>query len=414
MSGLFRGEALDHSSRRLEGEVVLAAPLRQNTLAWLLVVAVVAMATFASTATFVRKERVSGWIAPDRGLVRLTARDGGIVEALFISEGEAVDAGQPIARMRLAAFSSEGDVNEAEVGGLVVQANATTDRAAARDQTLQAEEAELKARLGTFRRDLEEARTRHALQARQIELLEEDLVRAETIASRGYLPLRELDTRRAAVMQARQQLSSSRSASLAIEREIATTQGRLREIPLERISDQADARTSLTVLEHQRARAEVEGSYIVRASVAGRVGVLSVQQGQDVPAGAIIGKLIPEGAKLEAELYVPSRAAGFIKPGQNVRLMYDAFPYPKFGAARGVVSKVSTTVLGPTEIAAVESGIDEPVFRVRVALPSDSIMAYGQSTPLQPGMSLQASIILDRRSLFEWLLDPIYAASRAA
>src|SRR3989344_3082885 len=126
MSGLFRGEALDHSSRRLEGEVVLAAPLRQNTLAWLFVVAVVAMATFASTATFVRKERVSGWIAPDRGLVRLTARDGGIVEALFISEGEAVDAGQPIARMRLAAFSSEGDVNEAEVGGLVVQANATT------------------------------------------------------------------------------------------------------------------------------------------------------------------------------------------------------------------------------------------------------------------------------------------------
>ncbi len=38
--------------------------------------------------------------------------------------------------------------------------------------------------------------------------------------------------------------------------------------------------------------------------------------------------------------------------------------------------------------------------------------AYGDAIPLQPGMLLAADIVFDRRSLIEWLFDPIYAVAR--
>jgi len=73
---------------------------------------------------------------------------------------------------------------------------------------------------------------------------------------------------------------------------------------------------------------------------------------------------------------------------------------------------VSRTVLAPAEVAIPGLQIQEPVFRVRVKMKRDSVSAYGQTVPLQPGMLLTADVVIDRRSLLEWLLDPLYAAGR--
>ena len=47
--------------------------------------------------------------------------------------------------------------------------------------------------------------------------------------------------------------------------------------------------------------------------------------------------------------------------------------------------------------------------RVTVSLDSQSVKAYGQDFALQSGMLLDASIWLDRRKLYQWLLDPLYS-----
>jgi membrane fusion protein len=139
---------------------------------------------------------------------------------------------------------------------------------------------------------------------------------------------------------------------------------------------------------------------------------LPVSLGQAIAPGATVAVVIPEGAKLEAELLAPSRAAGFIHPGQEVHLMLQAFPYQRFGTVKGRISTISRTVLGPTEINIPGLRIDEPVFRVRVALPREEVHAYGEAIPLQPGMLLSADIVFDRRSLVRWLFDPLFAVAR--
>lgn len=92
--------------------------------------------------------------------------------------------------------------------------------------------------------------------------------------------------------------------------------------------------------------------------------------------------------------------------------MLQAFPYQRFGTLKGEVRSISTTVLGPTEISIPGLQIQEPVFRVRVALAREDIQAYGETIPLQPGMLLSADVVFDRRSLVEWLFDPLFAVAR--
>ena len=69
-------------------------------------------------------------------------------------------------------------------------------------------------------------------------------------------------------------------------------------------------------------------------------------------------------------------------------------------------------MIAPNEVVIQGLNIQEPTFRIRVALPRESIQAYGETYALQPGMLVSADIVFDRRNLIEWLFDPIYAVTR--
>jgi membrane fusion protein len=59
--------------------------------------------------------------------------------------------------------------------------------------------------------------------------------------------------------------------------------------------------------------------------------------------------------------------------------------------------------------AALPVALKEPAYRVTVVLDSQVVKAYGHDLPLQVGMIVDADIWLDRRKLYEWVLDPLYS-----
>ena len=65
-------------------------------------------------------------------------------------------------------------------------------------------------------------------------------------------------------------------------------------------------------------------------------------------------------------------------------------------------------MLGPSELPGPIAGLaKESAYRVKVALERQTVDAFGREVPLQPDMTLRADIILERRSLIEWLLEPL-------
>jgi multidrug efflux pump subunit AcrA (membrane-fusion protein) len=119
----------------------------------------------------------------------------------------------------------------------------------------------------------------------------------------------------------------------------------------------------------------------------------------------VVGDLVPAGAtvaRLQARLSVPSRAIGFIAPGDRILLRYRAFPYQTFGHQVGRVASISPDAIAPAGAA----GNSGQVYRVLVDLQQQAITARGKSRPLRPGMLLDADILGERRRLYEWILKP--------
>lgn len=146
------------------------------------------------------------------------------------------------------------------------------------------------------------------------------------------------------------------------------------------------------------------------------VSAINADPGQAVVTNQTLASLLPSGTVLQAELYAPSRAAGFIKPGMAVLLRYQAFAYQKFGQQHGRVREVSSTAMSPEDMALpgatmTTGGTGQPLYRVRVDLERQAVTAYGIPQPLKSGMLLDASVLLEKRRLYEWVLEPLYTVT---
>jgi membrane fusion protein len=414
MSDLFRREAIEHATQRLEGQVFLASPLSLKTLGLLLSGIVFAAATFAATATYARKTTVSGFLVPDQGMIRITSQAQGTLRSVLVKEGDNVDKGTRLAILDVSTATATGNTGEALLKGFESESLAAKSRAESKLALLELERDQANVRINKSQNELAEVDQQIELQQERLKLAREEVDRGEAIAAKGYLPKREVDQRRLAALAIEQDLAGARRQKATVERELADIKSRLVSIPLEIKAARSDADVARAALEQRRAESEARRLQFFVAPTAGRVAALPVSDGQAVATGGMVAVIIPSGSEIEAELLAPSRAIGFVQPGQQVELSLQAFPYQRFGTVRGTVRTVSSTVLGPADVGFPGLDIKEPVFRIRVSLSRSTMEAYGQSVPMQPGMLVSAEIVFEHRSLLRWLFDPIYAVGRRA
>jgi membrane fusion protein len=411
MAELFRREAVRHATRRLEGEVILATPLSVKTLGLLLVVIIAAAVALLVSATYARKATVTGLLVPDQGMVRASILAAGSLQSVMVKEGDIVAAGDRLAVVNLAVESSGGNVGDAISKGLTSEALAARARAESMLARLQVELEQAKNRLSKSEAEQEQIKIQIGLQQQRVVLGEADLERALEIAAKGFMARRDVDARRSSLLLLQQELATQRRLFATSEREIADMRARLAQVPLEIAAARAEAEGAAAALEQRSADAESRRLQFVTAPISGRIAALPVVTGQTINAGATIAVIVPEGGLLEAELLAPSRAIGFVRPGQQVQISLQAFPYQRFGTVPGKIRLVSSTVLSPSEVAIQGLNIQEPTFRIRVSLARESMQAYGETYPLQPGMLVSGDIVFDRRTLIQWLFDPIYAVA---
>ena len=412
MSDLFRKEAVNHAIRRLDGEVLVGASLSWSLLGYAAAALVAVALIFASIATYARKETVTGWLVPRGGLIRISARDGGVLESLAVHEGDVVKAGQPLARIRLSTDTAHGDTGAILERTAQSQIQAEALNARAQVAKIAADKAQLLGQDAALKAQGEEAARYVDLLSEKQALAQTNLGRAQELSQKGFLSKSNLEATRSALLSAQEDLSAARSKVLAIQQQRAQIASQVSASGILVAQAQSQAAADRASLDQKLEQISAGNEYTITSPIAGKVTALPLAAGQTVTAGTAVLMLTPNDSRLEAELFIPTRAAGFIRAGQDVSLQYQAFPYEKFGSAKGQVVSVSKTVLAPADIALPGLQAQEPVFRVRAALAKDFVAAYGAKTPLQPGMLLNAAIIVERRSLLEWLLDPLYAVGR--
>lgn len=406
---LFRAEVTEALKQRLEGRIILGHAVGNWVFASFLVLIIGTLTLWVALGKYTRTEAAPGILVTDSASTKIMALRPGVVSALAVSEGDRVEAGQQIAVIGV----EQGDATGAS--GIATSLAAIDEQRAVlgAQQRLagtraQSEQARIRAALGGFSQQRADLSRQIDLQRQAIASAEEMLRRIESVAERGFVSKVEVERRRQAVIAMNQTMSQLEQQANGLTSQENQGRAELARIEADRASAVADAQSAAQTLTQQGARLRSERAYAITAPVSGRVTALQTAVGRPADPAIPLMIIVPEGSDLHADVYAPTRAIGFVKPGQEVRLLYDAFPYQRFGSFDGKVTRISRIVIDPRELS-VPLKIEEAVYRIEVAPSAQTINAFGDTLPLQPGMTLTANLILDRRSFLDWLLQPLRA-----
>lgn len=412
MSELFRPEAVDAQRQGWLGQVQLVRPLSLTVFTVGVLAVLALVVAFLFVGEYTRKARVAGVVVPDLGVIRLVPPSPGRVLARHVVEGQAVRAGDVMFVLALPGSTLAGDAQERVQRSLEDRRRILEDSRRHQEQLEESQRSTLQRRLDETKREQAQLDAEVLLHRQRLALAQQALERLDALSRDQFISPAQVQTKREEVigLQAQEQAVERQRATLARDR--AALEGELRSLPMMAKNRRGEIDSELAALAREAAERDAVRQIVVRAPQDGTVSAVLAEPGQSVSPASALASLIPAGATLQAHLFAPSGAVGFLRPEQEVRLRFEAFPYQKFGHQSGRVIQVSRIPLAPAELAALSLPATvqpdtEPMFRITVALDSPQIRAFGEPQPLVAGMRMQADVLLERRRLIEWLFEPL-------
>jgi membrane fusion protein len=407
VTSLFRPEALAAQQQPWLGGVRLIRPLSLSVMTVGAALVVVAVVAFLSVAQYTRKATAGGVLVPDRGLIRLVPAEPGTVLERHVSEGQVVAAGDLLFVLALER-PVRGTDAQAEVLRSVDARRRSLQDAAQRQQALtSAQQQALQRRLQALMGELAQADLEAALQRDRLALAQQSLQRLQSLETAQFISPAQSQAKNEELLGLQAAAQTLARERAALERERADLEGQLRALPLQADGVAGGIARELAVLSREAAEVDTDRRLVVRAPRAGTVSAVLAEPGQNVSPASALASLMPQGSTLQAQLFAPSSAVGFVRPGQPVQLRFDTYAYQKYGHRPGRVLQVSRTPLGASELATLSlpaAAQAEPLFRITVVL-EDAPSA--EALALAPGMRLHADVLLERRRLVEWLFEPL-------
>ncbi|MFZ6721666.1 HlyD family secretion protein [Undibacterium sp. Ji49W] len=445
-SPLFRPEVTAALSSQWMGSIRLAQPASASLIAVVAMLIAAALITYITFGSITKKARVTGITVPVGGQLSVAAPNAGILLNTHVKEGELVKAGQV-----LFTISTERQNSQGEITALVAQQLATRADSLAAEQRLrqtqyQEKKLALSQRLANLEQEYSQLEQELALSLRRQQLAQQSVSKFETLQGNGYVSAAQTQQKQEDLIDISTRLSTLQRNKTQLQANKIALQDELNTLANTLATDLTQIDRAKASLKQEVAENANRQSSEITAPQAGTVSALTNQNGQTINAGQVLASLIPSDTKgnvdkskdgqtstetaglLEVHLYVPSRTAGFIQPGQQVLIRYAAFPYQKFGLHTATVTDVSRTPFAPSELpphlastilSNAQQAINgfnsnEALYRVRVRLDEQSIQAYGQAQAIKPGMTLEADVLQDSRKIWEWVLEPVLAMTQHA
>lgn len=408
---LFRDEVIQQISQTSLGEVTIVQPLSLRLLTLFLVVTVANAGLFLWTGEYARKQTVRGYLEPNLGVAEIYSKSsGGVIQDILVTSAQQVSQGQALARITYPKTSSAEEDSDAlaEIIATLQEQKARLLHQQALQQSFYISERK------SLRKKIFDAADETKLQQKYLDLhislmavSEQQFKLTRELYEKGVIPKTQW-------LQERSVRLGHQKELVSIEQRLARLQAVSREAGREleslgtREAEEAlQLALRLSETEQRISQVAAEQTEVLLASVSGQVTALQTQVGAKVDQTIPLLSIIPSGSALEAILHVPSAAMGFVTTGKIVRLTLDAYPHQQFGTLPAKIISVAQAPIAAHELAGPLRATN-PVFLVRAKLSKQTMLAIGQERKLQSGMLVRADIILEQRSLINWLLEPLY------
>jgi hemolysin D len=386
-----------------------------------------------------------GRIIPGGKTKAVAPSETGSVAEILVNDGQHVEEGQVLVRLDPVAVDSDAahlGRDRLELLVTIARLRALLDGrsdftlpkgVAAPEDLLALHRQQLRQKLADHRaavENLEQERHQkeselHAAEAdmvrlqQTVPLLEEQAKAKAELSAQGYVTRTEylkvqqdFVDRQQALVAAPHKVAEAQSAINGATEKLHQIEAQFRTEALAQLSEAEQKAAGLT---QDLAKADDRRRlYDLTAPVAGVVQQLAVHaKGAVVSVAQPVVMIVPDGEGIAVEAELANKDSGFVRPGQNVEIKVESFPFTRYGTIPGEVVHVSGDAVQGSEGEAAQrragggAGTGDSVYSVRIKLLQDKIMADGHEVALTAGMGVTAEIKIGRRRVIEYILDPV-------
>ena len=426
---LFRPESLRARELAWQGRPALAVGVPAALVSFASMVVAVGIAALITFGSYARRVDMEGSVLPSAGLMAISSPSAGWIAALAVREGQLVEKGALLYTLDLDTTTEDGRTQQQIINTQTATREMLTQEVDRKIRMSEETRKQLRQKIENLKVQIDQLGGQITMHQGFFKTINKEYNLFLGLLERRQAALNEMQSREQAWMQAQSKLQELESSKLRLLGELNDAQYQLATVAIS-TADEIDAlKTRILDIDEKLANSKAHRSIEIRAPEAGVVTAIVGHPGQVVSTGAPMLKIVPQPAIMHAELLAPSSAIGFINQSDRVLLRYSAFPYQKFGEYWGTVVTVSDAALTPEEVQSLLAGAQPgkqglsggvspakqpgPFYRVIVQPDSQFVNVYGEEHKLPASMPVQAYALLDRRLLYQWILEPLYDIGRA-
>lgn len=406
---LFREEALLFAGQHALGGINIVQPVANRIITVFLMITSCVALVYLWMGDYARKETVHGYLDPLAGVVDIYPRErGAVVRSILVSRGEEVEAGQPLMEVAFEIIDAKGKDTFVEISnGLASRQRQLNDQMGHHDLFFRREKQRLQNHLAEFDAELGQQGRFLSLQQRRVALTDKLLVSLQKLRETGAIAEVEWLQTVSEKYEQEKEIVAIQQKTIQLQSAREATSHQLVQLPIREANEKLRTQLELSAVEQQLVEVASKRETLILAPVDGRVSSLQAKVGNPTETGLPLLSILPRDSELESILLLPSSAVGFADIGQEVKLKFAAYPHQRFGAQPARLVSISETPVKAHELLA-PIRVTAPVYVARARLERNFIKVMGKQRILQPGMLLSADIILERRSLMDWLLEPLH------
>lgn len=366
---------------------------------WLVAVAVLAFIGWARFAALDEIVRAQGEVVSAARPQIVQNLEGGILAELLVAEGDHVEPGQVLARLRDTQFRAqvadlEGQLASAEIRRLRLEA----EMAGATDVAIPAELEATTPEFAASERALLAARvadfeSRRASMAEIVEETRRELATMEDLYNRDIAALIEVTRARKANSDAEARLN-----------EIVTG------VALERATDQSEVLAQIgTLREELRLARDQLARTVITSPMRGIVNAVGIATiGGVVRPGEEMFTIIPDGEQLFVEARVSPSDIANVVAGQEATIKLTAYDYTIWGSLAGQVIVVSADTFEDERRADLP-----PHYRVTLQVDLENLDGRQAGIEIRPGMQATVELHTGEKTVLQYLTKPLYRGTEA-
>lgn len=152
---------------------------------------------------------------------------------------------------------------------------------------------------------------------------------------------------------------------------------------------------------------ELKAKLSIYSPISGDIqGIGSKQRGTIINPGETVFEIIPDDREFVAQLRISPKDRGKISIGKKTTLKFSSYDFSLYGGLEGILDNISVTTYFDSK--------GNPYYEGTVNLPRDYIGDDERKLKILPGMTLTGEINIGTKSLLEYLIIPVKAASQSS